>query len=118
MYGTITQIQVTPDQLTELVRGAVRSELANYTPPAPVGSDLPELLTRRQTADALQVSLTTLHSWAAATDDRPAVLIPRKLNGRVRYQRADVLAALKEVRRFKSTGPTSVNAVEGRTHAH
>jgi hypothetical protein len=109
MYGTITQIQITPDQLTELVRGTVRSELANYTPPAPEGLDLPDLLTRRQTAETLQVSLTTLHDWATDTDDRPAVLIPLKINGRVRYRKTDVLAALKQPRRFKH-----VKAVEGR----
>ncbi|GAB4040455.1 DNA-binding protein [Spirosoma jeollabukense] len=101
MYGTVTQIQITPDQLTELVRGAVRSELANYSPPAPAGLALPDLLTRRQTADTLQVSLTTLHDWATDTDDRPAVLLPLKINGRVRYQKTDVLAALKQPRRFK-----------------
>ena len=111
MFGTVTQIQVTPDQLTELVRGAVRSELANYTPPAPEGSTLPEYPTRRQTAETLQVSLTTLHDWSKDTDDRPAVLVPIKINGRVRYRRADVLAAMKESRRFKSAklngGPVS-----------
>lgn len=101
MYGTVTQIQITPDQLTELIRGAVRSELANYTPPTPEGSNLPEYLTRRQTAETLQVSLTTLHDWANDSEDRPAVLVPLKINGRVRYKRADVLSALKESRRFK-----------------
>ena len=100
-YGTITQIQVTPDQLIELVRDAVRQELAIYTPPAPEGLDLPDLLTRRQTADTLQVSLTTLHDWAQDTDDRPAVLLPLKINGRVRYQKTDVLAALKQPRKYK-----------------
>lgn len=100
---------MTPDQLGELVRGAVRSELATYTPPAPEGSDLPELLTRRQTSDTLQVSLTTLHDWALDTEERSAVLLPLKINGRVRYRRVDVLAALKQPRRFKHT-----KAVEGR----
>lgn len=104
-YGTVTQIQVTPDQLTELIRGAVRSELANYTPPAPAGANLPELLTRKQTASQLQVSLTTLHEWAKDTEDRPAILVPLKINGQVRYRRADVLAALKETRRFKADRP-------------
>lgn len=99
MSGTI--ITITPDELTELVRTAIRSELANYTPPVPVGLDLPDLLTRRQTAETLQVSLTTLHDWATDTDDRPAVLIPLKINGRVRYRKIDVLAALKQSRRFK-----------------
>ena len=102
MYGTVTSIQVTPDQLTELVRVAVRSELANYTPPAPIGAELPDLLTRKQAAAHLQVSLTTLHSWANDTDERNAILIPQHINGRVRYRRADVLAAIKETRRFKS----------------
>lgn len=102
MQNVTIQLHPTPE-LLDSFRAVVRSELANYTPPAPEGSDLPELLTRRQTATALQVSLTTLHDWAKDTDDRPAVLVPRKINGQVRYQRADVLAALKEVRRFKST---------------
>lgn len=102
MYGTVTQIQVTPDQLTELVRVAVRSELANFTPPAPTGADLPDLLTRRETADYLRVSLTTLHEWAKDTDDRPALLVPRQMNGRVRYRREDVLTLQKEHRRFKT----------------
>ncbi|GAB3314791.1 hypothetical protein GCM10027299_03380 [Larkinella ripae] len=102
MYGTVTQIQVTPDQLTELVRGAVRQELANFTPATPADSNLPDLLTRKQASEKLQVSLTTLHDWAKDTDDRPAVLIPLKINGRVRYRKADVLAALKESRRFKA----------------
>ncbi|WP_020600329.1 helix-turn-helix domain-containing protein [Spirosoma panaciterrae] len=101
MYGTVTQIQITPDQLTELVRGAVRLELANFTPPTPEGLNLPDLPTRRQTAETLQVSLTTLHDWATDTDERPAILVPHKINGRVRYQKADVLAALKQSRRFR-----------------
>lgn len=102
MYSSVTQITVTPDQLAELVRGVVRTELANFTPPAPAGFDLPDLLTRRQTADTLQVSLTTLHDWATDTTDRPAVLLPVKINGRVRYRKTDVLAALKQPRRFRS----------------
>jgi Helix-turn-helix domain len=103
MYGTVTQIQVTPDQLTELVRVAVRSELANFTPPAPAGADLPDLLTRRETAEYLRVSLTTLHEWAKDTDDRAALLVPQTINGRVRYRRDDVLTLQKEHRRFKTS---------------
>ncbi len=101
-YQVQTVIQMTPEQLTSLFDERLTRALANYTPPAPVGSQLPELLTRRQTAETLQVSLTTLHDWAQDKEDRPAVLIPQKINGRVRYRREDVLAALKDVRRFKS----------------
>jgi hypothetical protein len=101
MFQHTIQINLTPDQLGEIVQKAVRSELASYVPPAPEGLNLPDLLTRRQTADTLQVSLTTLHEWAADTDERPAVLVPLKINGRVRYQKSDVLAALKQPRRFR-----------------
>ena len=109
MQNLTIHLQPTPE-LLDSFRAVVRSELANYTPPAPVGSDLPELLTRKQTAAALQVSLSTLHEWAKDTSDRPAVLIPQRMGGRIRYHRADVLATLTEQRRFKSTG----NAAEGR----
>ena len=108
MQNITLHLQPTPE-LIDSFRAVVRSELANYTPPAPEGLDLPDLMTRRQTSETLQVSLTTLHDWATDTDDRPAVLIPLKINGRVRYRKTDVLAALKQPRRFKHA-----KAVEGR----
>lgn len=101
MYGTVVQITMTPEQLGQLFDERIEKALANYTPPAPEGLNLPDLLTRRQTAETLQVSLTTLHDWATDNEDRPAVLIPLKINGRVRYQKSDVLAALKQPRRFR-----------------
>ena len=103
MYGTVIQITMTPEQLSQLLDDRLSQALANYTPPAPQGSNLPELLTRKQTSEALQVSLTTLHEWSKDTSDRLAILIPLKLHGRVRYRKTDVLAALKESRRFKSS---------------
>ncbi|WP_461108756.1 helix-turn-helix domain-containing protein [Spirosoma koreense] len=101
MYGTVIQLTMTPDQLSQLFDERLAKALANYTPPTPEGANLPELLTRRQAAETLQVSFTTLHDWAVDTEERPAVLVPLKINGRVRYRRSDVLAALKESRRFK-----------------
>lgn len=103
MYGTVIQITMTPEQLSQLLDDRLSKALADYTPPTPKGSNLPELLTRKQAAEALQVSLTTLHEWSKDTNDRSAILIPLKLHGRVRYRRADVLSALKESRRFKSS---------------
>ncbi|WP_080059240.1 helix-turn-helix domain-containing protein [Spirosoma aerolatum] len=103
MYGTQILIHLTPEQLGDLVEQRIAKALASYTPPLPEGSDLPELLTRKQTAQKLQVSLTTLHFWAKDTDERPAILVPVKANKQVRYRRADVLAVLKESRRFKSS---------------
>lgn len=101
MYGTVIQITITPEQLAQLLDERLANALANYTPPKPEGAGLPEYMTRRQTAETFQVSLTTLHEWAQDRDDRPAILVPQKINGRVRYYRADVLAAMKESRRYK-----------------
>ena len=100
-YHTVIQIEMTPDELGQFLDYRLAKALSNYTPPAPVEADLPELLTRKQTAQQLQVSLTTLHEWAKDTEDRGAILVPLKIKGRVLYRRASVLAALKEVRRFK-----------------
>lgn len=101
MFQHTIQINLTPEQLGQLFDERLNRALANFKPPVPEGMDLPDLLTRRQTAETLQVSLTTLHDWATDTDDRPAVLVPLKINGRVRYQKFDVLAALKQPRRFR-----------------
>ena len=77
--------------------------MASYTPPAPAGAELPDLLTRRETAEYLRVSLTTLHEWAKDSDDRAALLVPQTVAGRVRYRRDDVLTLQKEHRRFKKS---------------
>jgi len=102
MYGTVIQLTMTPEQLSQLFDERLAKALANYGSTVPEVSSLPELMTRKQTAEKLQVSLTTLHEWAKDAIDRPAVLIPLKINGRVRYRREDVLRALKESRRFKA----------------
>lgn len=103
IYQTQTVIQMTPEQLGQLFDERLAKALANYIPPAPVGQDLPELLTRKEVASYLRVSLTTLHDWAKDTADRPAILVPRQMNGRVRYRRDDVLTLQKEHRRFKTS---------------
>jgi hypothetical protein len=91
-----TTINLTPDQLGELVRGAVRSELANYTPPAPTHPDLSEYLTRKETAKLLRISLVTLHEWG-----KSGTLKPLDVNGRIRYRRDDVLPLIKQVDTLK-----------------
>lgn len=103
MQNITIRLEPTPELLDSL-RIVIRSELANYIPPVPIGADLPELLTRKQAAAHLQVSLTTLYSWANDTPERSALLVPQTINGRLRYRRSDVLALQKEHRRFKKGG--------------
>lgn len=108
MFQNVIQVsQLTPDQFGELIENrsylGMKRALAEYEPTQSATKDLPENLTRAQVKEFLQVSYVTLNEWSKDTDDRPAILVPSKINGRVRYRKADVLAALKESRRFKSS---------------
>lgn len=100
-YQTQTVIQMTPEQLGQLFDDRLSKALASYVPPAHPAAELPEYPTRKQVKKFLQTSYTTLNVWAKDTAERNAVLIPVKVNGRVRYRRDDVVAVLKEHRRFK-----------------
>lgn len=106
----ITQALLIPidaDALASIIRDAVRSELANYTPPPPK-QQLPEYLTRHEVAGLYRVSLTTLHDW-----ERQGAIIPKrvKIGGRVRYKRDEVLATLNTAKQFKHK--VKLTAVEG-----
>ena len=91
------------DQIREALRTEIRSELASYFPPKENNSDLPALFTRKQAAAHLQVSMSTLHNWGQDRDNRGAILVPTKINSQIRYRREDVLNALKQVRRYRSS---------------
>ena len=92
-----------PDEVYEKIRLIVRDELVKSTQDLSGETDMPELLTRKETARHLGVSLVTLHTWSSDTEDRNAILVPRKIGRQVRYHRADVQAALRVVRKFKRT---------------
>lgn len=89
-------IPLDADTLARMMRDAVRAELSTYTPPAPK-HDLPEYLTRHETAKLYRVSLVTLHEWDKAGT------IPKKItvNGRVRYRRDEILATLETAKQLK-----------------
>lgn len=95
MFQQITISNLNPDQFGELVeersfQGALRA-LAKATPPTP--PDQPEYLTRKEAAKLLRISLVSLHNWS-----KEGSLQSLTLNGRIRYRRTDVLAALNEVK--------------------
>ena len=78
MFQHTIQINLTPEQLGQLFDDRLAKALANFTPLAPIGAELPELMTRKEVAAHLRVSLTTLHEWAKDTEDRAALLVPQK----------------------------------------
>lgn len=96
---TIQVSYLTSDQFGELIeersyRGTLRAMAEAIPPTSP---DLPEYLTRKETAKTLRISLVTLHEWTKA-----GTLQSLTVRGRIRYRRADVVMSLREVTNSKT----------------
>ncbi|MDB5034025.1 MAG: DNA-binding protein [Chlorobi bacterium] len=88
---TIGFLSLSIDELRDLIYRTVGDALdaskKNSPPPAePAGN---ELLTRKEAAEMLHVSVLTLSNW-----ERRNILHPRRISRRVLYMKADLLAAL------------------------
>ncbi|MDB5033100.1 MAG: DNA-binding protein [Chlorobi bacterium] len=89
---TIGFLSLTIDELRDLIYRTVGDALdANKknSPPPPAEPAGNELLTRKEAAELLHVSVLTLSNW-----ERRNILHPRRISRRVLYMKADVLAAL------------------------
>ena len=96
----VIPVGFTYDQMKEDIRAIVRYELTN-APAAPVGNTPPtdELLSIREAATLLGVTVQTVHEWK-----RRGLLRFHKLASRTYIKRADVLAALQGNQRTVKTG--------------
>lgn len=88
MEGTIQLLQITPEQLQELISAVVKPQFAElkkeFQPKNPT-----ELLTRQEVSDLLKVNLTTVHYWSKAGK------LKRYTKGnRVYYKRSEIEASL------------------------
>ena len=97
----IIPVGVAYAQLIEDVRAVIRHELHHHAPAAPVGNTAPtdELLSIREAATLLGVTVQTVHEWK-----RRGLLKYHKLGSRSYLKRADVLAALQGHQRTVKTG--------------
>lgn len=99
----IIPVGVDYTQLIEDVRAVIRHELNHHTPPvSPTGSITAlgdELLTLREAAQMLDVTVQTVHDWK-----RRGLLKYHKLGSRSYIKKADVLAALSGHQRSTKTG--------------
>ena len=88
-------------QVLEDVAAVVRHELHHHVPAAPVGNTAPadELLSIREAATLLGVTVQTVHEWK-----RRGLLKFHKLASRSYIKRADVLAALQGHQRMVKNG--------------
>ena len=92
---TIGLLSITPNELRDLLRKVINesldARLKNLLQESPAETD-DQLLTRRETAKLLHVSLFTLRVW-----ERRGVLRPRRISRRVLYMKAEVMEALKRI---------------------
>lgn len=84
---TVTSIELSPEELRELISAAIEEKLRTIPTPQPSEE---RLLTREQAAEFLQVDLSTLHRWA-----QKGILSPRRIGGKVRYYYSDIQKILE-----------------------
>lgn len=89
-------VQLSTNDLFQLIKEAVKEELNKITNVIQLNpkekENESELLTRKQTAELLNVSETTLFLW-----NRDKVLEHKKLNNRVYYIKSEVINKIKTV---------------------
>ncbi len=89
-------VQLSTNDLFQLIKEAVKDELRKITNVIPLNlkekENESELLTRRQTAELLKVSETTLFLW-----DRDKKLENKKIGNRVYYLKSEVINKIKTV---------------------
>ena len=88
-------------QFFDDLRAVIRHELQSLAPAAPVGNMPPtdELLSIREAAELLGVTVQTVHEWK-----RRGLLKYHKISSRSYIKRADVLAALQGHQRTVKMG--------------
>jgi len=85
------------EQLQNSIKTIVSAELKNAVSELTTKREIePELITRKETAEILGVSLPTLHEWT-----KKGVLPAKRIGSRIRYERTAVYDALKSVEPIK-----------------
>jgi len=74
------------------IREILKQELAEMQPET--GENLPDLMTRQDTAKYLHISLVALNDWT-----KKGILTSYNLSGKVFYKRAEILQALRKNKR-------------------
>jgi excisionase family DNA binding protein len=97
MMNEILLNGISLDQLQESIKTIVSAELKNAVSELTTKREIePELITRKETAEILGVSLPTLHEWT-----KKGVLPAKRIGSRIRYERTAVFDALKSVEPLK-----------------
>ncbi|MFZ4414516.1 MAG: helix-turn-helix domain-containing protein [Bacteroidales bacterium] len=84
------------EQLQDSIRTTVKNEVERIIGFLPTPTTAPELITRKETAHILGISLPTLNEWT-----KTGILPAQRIGTRVRYNRATVYNSLKDVETLK-----------------
>jgi excisionase family DNA binding protein len=84
------------DQFQETIKGIVKTEVEQIISHLPQPILTPELITRKETAQILGISLPTLNVWT-----KTGIIPAQRIGTRVRYQRINVYAALQDIQTLK-----------------
>lgn len=89
MNGTIQLIQITPDQLTQLIEQGVENQIKKHLG---AKEDPEQLLTREQAAKMLNCDIGTLWRW-----NKRGTLKAVAIANRVYYRKSDIFKALQTI---------------------
>ena len=95
--GTIQMIQVTPNELANLISESVKSqiqELINATNKEQL-KDENDLLSRKETAEFFKVSLVSIHSWM-----KDGIIKPYKVGNRTYFKKSELINVVESSNRF------------------
>lgn len=96
MQNEIILSGISFEQLQDSIRTTVKNEVERIIGSLPTPTTAPELITRKETAEILGISLPTLNEWT-----KNGILPAQRIGTRVRYQRANVYASLKDIETLK-----------------
>ncbi len=97
MQEQITFFTLPIGELKSLISQTLQEVLSNTQATQKQEQQVPQYLTRKETAAILGVSLVTLHSYTTA-----GKIKVYKIGGRIRYKKQDIEAALKQVPNFSA----------------
>ena len=86
----------TTEQLTGLISQAVKEAIKTSLPASPNTTPSEKLLTRKETADKLKISLVTLNDWT-----KRGMIQSYLIGGRVLYKDSEIEGSLHKVRTVK-----------------
>lgn len=88
MKDTILFQSISPEELANVILDGVKSHLNQISPRKSEKAEL-EFLTRKETADLLKVSLTTIHDWM-----NNGIIKPYKLGNRTYFNKKEIEQSL------------------------